>query len=168
MLTHSAYAGAYTFGRTGTERYVDEGGVVRTRSRKLAQHEWQVLITDHHHGFIDWDTYQANQTRIGANIRPRAHEPGTGAVREDCALLQDLPTCGTCGRKLAVYYSGKHKATPGYYCTGTGKLVEGRNVHHLRVGGVAVDAAVVDAFLAALAPAALQACLAAAKLGVTS
>ena len=63
-------------------------------------------ITDHHRGFIDWDTYQANQARIGANTRPRAHQPGTGAVREGCALLQGLATCGTCGRKLAVYYDG--------------------------------------------------------------
>ena len=78
-------------------------------------------ITDHHRGFIDWDTYQANQARIGANIRPQAHEPGTGAVREGCALLQGLATCGTCGRKLAVYYDGPAKSTPGYYCTGTGR-----------------------------------------------
>ena len=92
-----------------------------------------------------------------------AHQPGTGAVREGCALLQGLATCGTCGRKLAVYYDGKHKATPGYYCTGTGQLVEGRGTRHLRVGGVAIDTAVTAAFLAALEPVALQACLQAAR-----
>ena len=92
-----------------------------------------------------------------------AHQPGTGAVREGCALLQGLATCGTCGRKLAVYYEGEHKATPGYYCTGTGQLVEGRGTRHLRVGGVAIDAAVTAAFLAALEPVALQACLEAAR-----
>jgi hypothetical protein len=92
-----------------------------------------------------------------------AHQPGTGAVREGAALLQGLATCGRCGRKLAVYYDGPSKSTPGYYCTGTGQLVEGRGIRHLRVGGVAIDAAVTQAFLAALAPAALQACLAAAQ-----
>jgi DNA invertase Pin-like site-specific DNA recombinase len=163
VLTHPAYAGAYTYGRTRVERYVDDGGVVRTRRRKLPRNDWQVLIPGHHEGFIDWDTYQANQARLGANTRPRRHQPGTGAVREGCALLQGLATCGTCGRKLAVYYSGKSKAAPGYYCTGKGQLVEGRNLHHLRIGGIAIDAAVADAFLAALAPAALQACLAAAQ-----
>ena len=129
----------------------------------LPQTEWEVLITDHHRGFIDWDTYQANQSRIGTNIRPRAHEPGTGAVREGCALLQGLAICGTCGRKLAVYYDGPAKTTPGYYCTGTGQLVEGKGTRHLRVGGAGIDAAVAEAFLAALQPAALQACLAAAQ-----
>ena len=42
-------------------------------------------------------------------------------------------------------------------------MVEGRGTRHLRVGGVAIDAAVAAAFLAALEPAALQACLAAAE-----
>ena len=163
VLTHPGYAGAYVFGKTRAERYLGADGQLRARRRKLPQGEWEVLITDHHPGFIDWDTYQANQARIATNIRPTAHEPGTGAVREGCALLQGLASCGVCGRRLAVYYDGPHKSTPGYYCTGTGQLVEGRGTRHLRVGGVAIDATAAEAFLAALAPAALQAALAAAE-----
>jgi DNA invertase Pin-like site-specific DNA recombinase/transposase-like protein len=163
VLTHPAYAGAYTFGRSRQEKYVGDDGALRVRRRALPQDQWEVLLKDHHPGFIDWDTYQTNQARIGANTRPMAHQPGTGAVREGCALLQGLATCGVCGRKLAVYYDGPSKSAPGYYCTGTGQLVEGRGTRHLRVGGVAIDAAVGAAFLAALAPSALQACLAAAQ-----
>lgn len=163
VLTHPAYAGAYTFGRSRQERSARDDGTLRVRRRKLSQDQWEVLITGHHRGFIDWDTYQANQHKIRQNVRPMAHQPGTGAVREGCALLQGLATCGTCGRKLAVYYDGEHKATPGYYCTGTGQLVEGRGTRHLRVGGVAIDTAVTETFLAALQPAALQACLQAAR-----
>jgi DNA invertase Pin-like site-specific DNA recombinase len=162
ILTHPVYAGAYVYGKTRFERYVDADGVLRTRRRALPQGQWQVLIPDHHQGYIDWETYQANQARIGANTRPRAHQPGTGAVREGCALLQGLATCGECGRKLAVYYDGPTKATPGYYCA-TGSLVNGRGIFHMRVGGVAMQTAVVEAFLAAMAPAALTACLAAAQ-----
>ena len=132
VLTHPAYAGAYTFGRSRQQRLVRDDGTPRVRRRVLPQDQWEVLIKDHHEGFTDWDTYQANQAKIGQNIRPMAHQPGTGAVREGCALLQGLATCGTCGRKLAVYYEGKHKATPGYYCTGTGNMVEGRGTRHLR------------------------------------
>jgi DNA invertase Pin-like site-specific DNA recombinase len=163
VLTHPGYAGAYVFGKTRQQRHLGADGVLRTRRRKLPQGEWEVLILEHHRGFLDWDTYQANQARIGANTRPRAHQPGTGAVREGCALLQGLATCGICGRKLAVYYDGPAKATPGYYCTGTGQLVEGRGTRHLRVGGLAIDTAVTSMFLAALQPAALQACLVAAQ-----
>jgi DNA invertase Pin-like site-specific DNA recombinase len=162
-LTHPVYAGAYVYGRTRFERCLSADGTLRTRRRALPRDQWQVLIPGHHEGFLDWDSYLANQDRIGANTRPIAHQPGTGAVREGCALLQGLATCGACGRKLAVYYEGPRKSTPGYYCTGTGKLVDGRGHRHLRVGGLAIDAAVADAFLAALAPAALQACLAAAQ-----
>jgi DNA invertase Pin-like site-specific DNA recombinase len=162
VLTHPAYAGAYTYGRTRQDRQASPDGV-RTRRRRLPPDEWEVLITDHHEGFISWDDYQANQAKISRNTRPAAHQPGTGAIREGCALLQGLATCGTCGRKLAVYYEGKHKATPGYYCTGTGTMVEGRGTRHLRAGGAAIDAAVTATFLAALEPAALQACLQAAE-----
>ncbi len=162
FLTHPAYAGAYVFGKSRHERYVDEAGALRTRRRVLPPGEWQVLIKSHHEGYIDWETYQANQARIGANTHPRPHEPGTGAVREGCALLQGLATCGVCGRKLAVYYDGPTKSTPGYYCA-TGRVTNGRGTYHMRVGGLAIQRAVTEAFLAALEPAALQACLVAAE-----
>jgi DNA invertase Pin-like site-specific DNA recombinase len=162
-LTHPGYAGAYVFGRTRQHRYLGKDGRMRVRQRRLPRDEWEVLITDHHGGFIDWDTYQANQQRIGTNIRPQAHQPGTGAVREGCALLQGLATCGSCGRKLAVFYRGPAKSVPGYYCQGSAELVDGRGARHMNVGGQAIDAAVAEAFLTALAPTALQACLAAAQ-----
>jgi hypothetical protein len=162
-LTHPAYAGAYVYGRTRKERYLDAGGVLRQRSRRLPRDQWEVLIPDHHRGFIDWDTYQANQARIGVNIRPQARQPGTGAVREGRALLQGLATCGQCGRKLAVFYRGPAKVAPNYYCQGSAELVDGRGARHMNVGGQAIDAAVAEAFLTALAPAALHACLAAAQ-----
>jgi len=162
-LTHPAYAGAYVYGRTRKERYLDPGGALRQRSRRLPRDQWEVLIPDHHPGFIDWDTYQANQARIGTNIRPQARQPGTGAVREGCALLQGLATCGTCGRKLAIFYAGPAKCVPNYYCHGSAELVDGRGARHMNVGGQAIDAAVAAAFLAALAPAALEACLQAAR-----
>jgi DNA invertase Pin-like site-specific DNA recombinase len=162
-LTHPGYAGAYVFGRTRQHRYLGKDGQMRVRQRRVPRDEWEVLITEHHPGFIDWDTYQANQDRIGGNIRPQAHQPGTGAVREGCALLQGLATCGSCGRKLAVFYRGPAKSVPGYYCQGSAELVEGKGARHMSIGGQAIDAGVAEAFLAALAPTALQACLAAAQ-----
>ena len=162
-LTHPAYAGAYVYGRTRDERYLGPDGALRTRRRKLPRDQWEVLIPDHHPGFTDWDTYLANQARIGANIRPQASRPGTGAVREGSALLQGLATCGTCGRKLAIFYRGPAKTVPNYYCQGSADLVDGRGSRHMNVGGQGIDAAVAAAFLAALQPAALQACLQAAE-----
>jgi DNA invertase Pin-like site-specific DNA recombinase len=161
-LTHPAYAGAYVYGRTRDERYLGPDGALRKRRRKLPRDQWEVLIPDHHPGFTDWDTYQANQARIGGNIRPQASAPGTGAVREGSALLQGLATCGKCGRKLAIFYRGPAKTVPNYYCQGAADLVDGRGARHMDVGGQAIDAVAAAAFLAALAPAALDACLQAA------
>jgi hypothetical protein len=162
MLSHPAYAGAYVYGRNKAGRYLAADGTLKTRLRRLPPDQWQVLLPGHHEGYIGWETYQANQQQLAANTRPRRHEPGTGAVREGCALLQGLATCGTCGRKLAVYYDGPAKSAPGYYCT-SGDICNGRGVRHMRTGGTAIDAAVAAAFLAALGPAALQACLLAAE-----
>ena len=71
-------------------------------------------------------------------------------MREGCALCQGLATCGTCGRKLAVYYDGPGQVHPRLLLP-SGDITNGRGVRHLRAGGTAIDAAVADAFLAALA-----------------
>lgn len=155
VLTSPVYAGAYVYGKTRRERYVDEAGQVRTRVRHLPRSEWAVLIPEHHEGFIDWETYERNQARIARNIRPTPHR--AGAVREGAALLQGVATCGVCGRRLHVYYRGKN-AAPGYYCPGS-TLVNGKACRCLHVGGVQIDRAVADAFLDAVAPAGVEAAL---------
>lgn len=154
VLVNPVYAGVYVYGKTQHERYVDEHGRVRQRTRKRPRDQWPVFIRDHHPGFITWETFEANQRRIAQNIRPRAHQ-AEGAVREGAALLQGLAACGQCGRRLHVYYCGRY-AAPGYYCPGS-NIVEGRGERCLTVGGRQLDAAVSAAFLAALAPAALAA-----------
>ncbi len=148
------YAGAYTYGKTKYERYVDENGAVRKRIRNLPMDQWSVLIQDHHPGFIDWITFQANQSRLDSNTRPKPHQAG-GAVREGSALLQGLATCGHCGRRLHVHYRGRNSA-PGYHCAGK-DLVNGRGVYCLNVGGMVIEQAVANAFLEAVTPAAVEA-----------
>jgi DNA invertase Pin-like site-specific DNA recombinase len=160
VLTNPVYAGAYVFGKTRVERFVDANGRVRQRNRRLPRAEWAVLLTDHHPGFISWETHLANLERISTNTRPQAHQPG-GAVREGTALLQGLATCGRCGRRLAVHYRGRH-ISPGYHCP-AGVLVNGRGTYCLSVAGRQIDEAVASAFLAACTPAGLQAALAAAE-----
>jgi uncharacterized protein YndB with AHSA1/START domain len=96
------------------------------------------------------------QRRIAKNTRPVPHQAG-GAIREGSALLQGIATCGRCGRRLRVYYQGKH-STPGYYCAAN-NVVNGRGMYCLRVGGVRIDQAVVRAFLDTVNPAGIDAAL---------
>ena len=160
VLTNPVYAGAYVYGKTRTEMMLDASGVRRKRIKHLPRDQWQVLIKEHHQGFIDWQTYEANQQRIARNTRPGPHKEGS-AVREGSALLQGLAYCGHCGRRLRTHYHGRN-SSPGYHCAGE-RLVEGRGSYCLNIGGVQIDAAVAGAFLAALEPAKIRATLAAAE-----
>jgi len=156
VLTNPFYAGVYVYGRTQQLSYIDENGRVRKRIKARPRAEWPVFIRDHHQGFIDWATFEANQKRLAQNTRPRPHQGG-GAVREGTALLQGIAACGGCGRRLKVHYTGR-SSTPGYHCAGK-TIVNGRGEYCLNVGGCQIDAAVTAAFLAALAPAGLEASL---------
>lgn len=155
VLSNPAYAGAYAYGKTRRERYLDEAGQVRTRVRHLPRQEWAVLIPHHHDGFVDWETYEMNQARMAANA-PGGPDRG-GAVREGAALLQGLATCGACGRRLRVRYRGTN-AVPGYYCAG-GDVVNGRAQRCLHVAGSRIDQAVAETFLDAVTPAGVEAAL---------
>ena len=162
VLRNPVYAGAYAYGKSRCERYVDESGRVRKRVRLLPRAEWSVLIPGHHPGFIDWATFEMNQARLASNCRPGPQQ-AAGVLREGSALLQGLATCGRCGRRLRVFYQGKN-STPGYYCANS-QAFNGRGIWCLRVGGVRVDQAVVETFLAAIAPAGLEAAITAQSLG---
>ena len=155
VLTNPVYGGAYVYGKSRQETYVDEHGKLKKRVRRLPQSEWAVLLTEHHDGYVDWKTYQMNQERIGKNTRPGPHK--SGAVREGTALLQGLATCGRCGRRLRVYYQGKN-STPGYYCASS-RILNGRGEHCLRVGGLRIDKAIAEVFLDAVTPAGTEAAL---------
>src|SRR6516165_10874802 len=154
VLSNPMYAGAYVYGKTRNERYVDEQGTVRKRIRHLPQEEWSVFLPGHHEGFIDWATFEAIQQRLEANIPAELHQAGH-ALREGSALLQGLAICGSCGRRLRIAYQGTN-STPRYYCKG-----EELNARHrgecLNVGGLTIDQAVTNAFLEALTPAAVEA-----------
>src|SRR5205809_750672 len=67
VLTNPVYAGAYTYGKTRFERYVDEQGVVKKRTRHLPMEQWAVLIRDHHPALIDCATFEANHARLDSN-----------------------------------------------------------------------------------------------------
>jgi DNA invertase Pin-like site-specific DNA recombinase len=160
VLTNPVYAGAYAYGKSRQETTLNAAGARAKRMRKLPRSEWQVLIPDHHPGFIDWRTYEINQDRIANNTRPGPHK-ASGAVREGSALLQGLAACGHCGRRLHTHYRGRGSA-PGYHCPGK-TLVEGRGEYCLDIGGVQIDEAVARAFIAALEPAKIAATVAAAE-----
>ncbi len=161
VLTNPVYAGAYVYGKSRHEITLDASGARKKRIRKLPREQWSVFIPNHHEGYIDWNTYEANLTRIGANNRPRPHQSTGGAVREGSALLQGLATCGQCGRKLCTHYTGR-TASAGYHCPGR-TIANGRGAYCLSIGARQVDEVVERTVLSALEPLGIEAALAAAE-----
>jgi DNA invertase Pin-like site-specific DNA recombinase len=102
LLGNPSYAGAYVFGRFRSRRAVDPDGTIRFKSTELRREQWQVLIRDHHHAYITWETFLANTNRLAANCTCQGAHP----VREGSALLQGVVLCGGCGRAMSTTYSG--------------------------------------------------------------
>ena len=110
ILRNPAYAGAYVSGRVKSERCIDEDGNIRTHSIELPQDRWEVVIPDHHPGYISWGTFCANQRQLAANQTQRGARP----PREGNSLLQGIVLCGHCGTSMGVAYSSS--GTAHYRC----------------------------------------------------
>src|SRR5215207_4781626 len=155
FLTNPAYAGAFVFGRTRTDKRVDATGRLRARTRMLPRDQWPVLIPDHHPGFITWERFEQIQDQLRANWRPpRGH--GGGAVREGAALLQGLLRCGRCGPMMQTAYSGMKGNCPRYACARAAQLY-GSERHCQSLGGRRLEQRVLDEVFTVLEPAALAA-----------
>jgi DNA invertase Pin-like site-specific DNA recombinase len=155
FLTNPVYAGAFVFGRTRTEKRVDGSGAVIARTVLLPREEWSVLIPEHHRGFIDWATFEANTARLRENWRaPRGF--GGGAPREGSALLQGRLRCGKCGRLMQTGYSGTHGNCPRYVCARAKQLYGGEKGCQ-SLGGRRLENRILQEVFAVLEPAALAA-----------
>ena len=155
FLTNPAYAGAFVFGRTRTEKRLDASGKVASRERLLPQEEWEVLITGHHPGYLDWNTWQDIQARLRANFKPPRGDGG-GAARQGAALLSGLVRCGMCGRMMQVGYSGHGPGLSPRYLCGRGTQLYGTPPCQ-SIGGAYLHRAVLDQLFQVLEPASLEA-----------
>lgn len=116
LLHNPAYAGCYVFGRYGSEKRIEPDGRVVAKTVKLPMDSWQVLIHDHHEGYISWDEYLQNQKILERNRTNLPENVSSGAAREGHALLQGLLLCGKCGRRLTIRYQGNGGIQPVYEC----------------------------------------------------
>lgn len=152
ILHNPAYAGAYVYGRWeySSERRSLKTGKASAHARAVAQ--WPVNIAEHHPAYLGWEEFVNNQDRLRQNW---SHEGNRGAPREGRALLQGIVYCGVCGRKMSVQdRAAKENRSPSYIC-GRG-YQDGDEKICQSMTSRPVDAAVVEAFLAAVSPVSLQ------------
>lgn len=157
ILKNPVYAGAYAFGKTET-RVTIEGGRKRVvRGHSKPREKWEVLIPQHHDGYIDWQTYEHNQRVIADNTNMKG-EMARGSVRGGEALLAGLLRCGHCGRKLHVAYSGVGSTVSRYHCRGANGN-HGSAEKCISFGAMRIDRDVGAEVLRALQPLGVEAAL---------
>jgi DNA invertase Pin-like site-specific DNA recombinase len=155
LLHHPIYAGAYRHGHRALDPRRQQPGRPGTGRQCLAPEDCLVLIRDHLPAYITWDRFCANQERLAAN---RARHEAAGAPRQGSALLGGLLRCGRCGRRMLVRYGGP-KGRPWYGCTRG--MADYAEPLCQSLSGPVLDDLVARQILAAVAPAALEASLAA-------
>jgi DNA invertase Pin-like site-specific DNA recombinase len=102
LLTNEAYAGAYIYGRTESQR----GGPVLATGQsarvKVPEHRW-LKFPNHHPPYMTEEQQEEIRLILNDNHFVRRHRAGRGR-----ALTQGLLRCSVCGRSLGVnYHKGK-------------------------------------------------------------
>jgi excisionase family DNA binding protein len=156
LLTNPIYAGAYVFGRTGSQVRIHAGRKLIRRNMVRAREAWEVLIRDHHESYISWEEYERNRRIISGNANMKG-EMVPGSVRNGGGVLVGLLRCGHCGRKLKVHHNGA-RGVARYLCNDA-TVNHGQRKTCIAFGNVRADAAVSDEVLRVIAPFGLDAAL---------
>lgn len=161
-LKNPFYAGAYAYGKTEKRTALVDGHPRRSYGHGKPLEQWEVLIKDHHEGYIGWAEFERNQATLAANNYRKSGNAKSG--RGGRALLAGIISCGRCGRRLPVVYAGRGTPRPVYRCDRPNLMLGLPRC--LGFGGSRVDAAVAAELLRALEPMAIEAACEAERLSM--
>lgn len=147
IVRNPAYAGAFVHGRTTLHQEHPPGTPGRHVRQPLV--EWTAVHQNVYPAYISWEQFMANQEQLADNASAFDRR-ARGAPRDGPALLAGLAVCGRCGHQMRVRYKARYH----YHCQALSE--EYRAPQCLSLEGAGIDAAVVAAFFAALAPAELD------------
>jgi len=157
ILTHPAYGGAYTYGKTEQTVHYAQGGHRQSRRRKPKE-EWLAFLPNAHEGYVSWEQFESVQHTISQNLHVRKR---TRVTPHGQALLAGMLRCRRCGTKLNVRYTGRLGDVLSDMCC-RGWLDNGLP-RCISFGGVVVDEAVARELLLVVRPAAVEAAILASK-----
>jgi len=109
------------------------------------------IVGDKYPAFIEWKTFERIQTMLHDNRAEYLLNKTRGIPRDGAALLHGIAWCGECGHKMTVRYKGGSQ----YVCNHLRQQHGAPVCQCLR--SAAIDASVAAAFLAAVAPAEIDA-----------
>jgi len=156
VLRHPMYAGAYVFGRTTNRTTVVEGRARKTTGYSKPMSAWNVLLRDHHPGYISWEEFEANQRLISENTHMQRRTDRKSA-RGGRALLTGLVRCARCGRVMRVFYGTSVARPYRYHCRGDDSHVGGWLC--IGIGGLRIDKAVAAQIVEAVSGHAVEAAI---------
>jgi hypothetical protein len=152
VLKNPFYAGTYAYGKSVNRTQIVDGRARKTYGHYRPLRDCEILLKDHHEGYIDWEEFERNQKQLAANAYGR--RDGAKSGRGGRALLGGLLVCRRCGRRLSVFYSGRY-SSPVYRCD------RGNTMHGvarcMMFGGLRVDAAFAHELIRAVEPMAIEA-----------
>src|SRR5262252_4932195 len=96
ILKNPFYAGVYVYGKSEKRTALVDGRARRSYGHSKPIGTWEVMIRDHHEGYISWEEYERNQKQLALNDYRRAG--GVKSGRGGRALLSGMMICGRCGR----------------------------------------------------------------------
>lgn len=160
VLKNPFYAGVYVYGKSEKRTSIVDGRARRSYGHGKPAGTWEVFIKDHHEGYISWEAYERNQKQLALNNYGRAG--GTKSGRGGKALLSGVMTCGRCGRRLSVAYTGNPQSRPVYRCDKPNLMMGLPRC--MTFGGPRVDAAVAGELLRAVEPLAIEAAFEAERM----
>jgi DNA invertase Pin-like site-specific DNA recombinase len=160
ILRHPMYAGAYVFGRTTNRMTVVEGRARKTTGHSKPMSAWNVLLRDHHPGYISWEEFEANQRLISENTHMQRRTDRKSA-RGGRALLTGLVRCARCGRVMRVFYGTSIARPYRYHCRGDDNHVGSWLC--IGIGGLRIDKAVAAQIVDAVSGHAVEAAMKAAE-----
>jgi hypothetical protein len=148
------------FGRTTQRTRIVDGRARKSTGHSKPMGAWNVLLRDHHPGYITWEQYEENQKLISENAHMQRRTDRKSA-RGGRALLTGLVRCGRCGRTMGVFYGSQSGHAHRYFCRGDDSHVGGWLC--IGVGGVRVDRAVAAQIVDAVSEHAIDAAIQAAN-----
>jgi DNA invertase Pin-like site-specific DNA recombinase len=159
VLKNPFYAGVYVYGKSEKRTSIVEGRARRTYGHYKPAGTWEVMIKDHHEGYIGWDEFERNQKQLALNAYGR--QDGAKSGRGGKALLSSLLTCARCGQRLSVCYRGGPISQPVYRCD-RGNLAG--QPRCMTFGAPKIDTAVARELLRAVEPLAIEAAIEAERM----
>jgi len=123
--------------------------------------EWEIIIRDHHPGYINWEQFERNVEMLRQNVNMKGFMTA-GGIRGGASVFAGILRCGQCGRKVLVHYCGLHSRSIRYSCSTNCRNDDGKRC--LSFSANALESVLVGQLLETVSPLGVEAALQAAEV----